>query len=891
NSILRVIVKQVTGSLPQLTNLRVLEVGGGQGLATRELLPLLPSKQTNYTFTDVGGYFLNSGKKKFSGYPFIDYRFLDIEQPPSEQGYESHSFDVVIAANVLHVTKNMDATLHHVRSLLAPNGLLLILEITEAALDFDITWGLLMNPLEDEERSLGNPFLSKQQWREVLLRHGFVEVAAFPEGESLGQHILVGQASMPDTLSAPAAFTVPLDYKDTAGPNSQALLDKNPDMAEWFYVPSWKRSTTPLPFAAKEQASQPECWLVFVDEWGLGAQILKRLELEGHDVVTVRIGDQFSGNNKLAQSQLAYTINPQQRDDYDALFKELLALGLRPTRVLHFWNVTSHEKTESGLAAIDQAQAKGFYSLLFLVQALSTQNLVDELQVTVISNNLQSVTGEELLSPEKATLLGAVRVIPLEYPNIRCRSIDVLLSEGGSWQVENLVENLFAEFSVNTPEPIIAYRGMHRWTLTIEQVRLDEAFEGISRLREGGVYLITGGLGTIGLALASYLAQTVQAKLVLTGRSAFPAKDEWETWLNSHEEDDEVSDKIGRLKKLEKLGAEILIAQADVADLEAMQQVIARTQERFGQINGVIHAAGILGDGVIGRKARKDAESVLLPKVRGTLVLDEVLKTFELDFWILCSSRASVTPLAGQMSYSSANNFLDVFAHHETVRDGTFTISINWGSWLGSGMAVEAAKKLAQTQLPQTDSDDWDKDSAAPISKFKVDFLKDGVFISEGIEVFKRILGSNLSQVIVSASDLIAQINDESIYRTLSNIEAVEEPSSGLSTHPRPDLNNAYVAPRNEIEKMLIDIWQEVLGIGQIGIYDNFFELGGDSLLATQVISRANKTFHAELSVNSMFEIPTVADISEQIKNIRLTTQKQQDFTDATLGKRDEGVL
>ena len=246
NSILRAIAKQIIDSLPSSTHLRVLEIGGGQGLATRELLPVLPSEQTSYTFTDVGATALNRCKKQFSAYPFIDYRFLDIERSPTEQGYESHSFDLVVAVNVLHVTKNIAETLQHVRSLLAPNGLLVMWEITEAALDFDITWGLLMNPLEDEERSRGNPFLSKQQWQEALLRNGFVEVEAFPGTDALGQHILVAQASMPVAWLAPAAFTTTLEPKD-AEQTLQVSFGKKPDMAEWFYLPSWKRSLPPSP--------------------------------------------------------------------------------------------------------------------------------------------------------------------------------------------------------------------------------------------------------------------------------------------------------------------------------------------------------------------------------------------------------------------------------------------------------------------------------------------------------------------------------------------------------------------------------------------------------------------------------------------------------------------
>lgn len=893
NRIFQAIMKQAAESLPPLTNLRILEIGGGQGLATRELLPVLPPQQTNYTFTDVSSSFLNSGKSKFSAYPFIDYRLLNIEQSPAKQGYENSGFDVVIAVNVLHVTQNIGKTLQHVRSLLAPNGLLLLWEITQETLYFDITWGFLMNPLEDEERSQGNPFLSKKQWQEALCNYGFVEVEAFPETAAFGQHILVAQASASEALTAQAAFTATLKQEAP----SQILqassgLDKKQDIADWFYMPSWKRLTLSQPFQSRVQTAESECWLVFVDECDFGVQIVKRLEGEGHDVITVRVGEQFNKQDEFLNSQKGYTINPRQKGDYDTLFKELFTLDLPPTQILHLWSITPESHKTTKLEELDQSQEKGFYSLLFLAQALENQNPTNELKITIVSNNLQSVTGEENLSPEKATLLGLVKVIPLEYPSIRCCSVDILLPEAGSSREAQLVDNLLVELSVNTSDKVIAYRGIHRWVQSFEPVQLNQSFDETPRLRSRGVYLITGGLGTIGLALASYLAETVQAKLILTGRSVFPARAEWEEWLISHEHDDNISRKIDQLKKLEELGAEVLVSRANVVDLEQMQQVITHSQEMFGSINGVIHAAGILGEGLISTKTREDIEGVFCSKVRGTLILDTLLKDVELDFMVLCSSGASVMPGVGQMNYSSANNFLDAFAHFRTSRDDSFTVSINWGVWQESGMAVEAAKKSTRIQtISQTQSNVSDRHQlpAKPVDDFQANFLKYGFLSSEGIEIFRRILGSKQPQFLISTTDLdlLVKLNSsDTVYARTSSLDPSIRPV-GL----RPELNNKYVPPSNKVEEALASIWQEVLGIEQIGIYDNFFELGGDSLLGTQVISHARKKFHVELSVKSFFETPTLANMSEQLQKIGLNNQEQQISTNATLGDREEEVF
>ena len=113
----------------------------------------------------------------------------------------------------------------------------------------------------------------------------------------------------------------------------QVLLHKKPDIADWFYIPSWKQSTLP-DLLKNRDAGHKVCWLVFVDRCELGSQIVKRLEQEGQDVITVMVGEQF---NKICDR--GYTINPQQRDDYDALLEDLCVLNKIP-KIVHLWNVT-----------------------------------------------------------------------------------------------------------------------------------------------------------------------------------------------------------------------------------------------------------------------------------------------------------------------------------------------------------------------------------------------------------------------------------------------------------------------------------------------------------------------------------------------------------------------
>ncbi|MEH2075465.1 MAG: KR domain-containing protein [Nostoc sp.] len=809
----------------------------------------MPSKQTNYTFTDVGSFFLTEAENKFSAYPFVEYGLLNIEQPPSEQGYKSHSFDVVVAVNVLHVTQNIGKTLEHVRSLLAPEGLLLIQEITQPQLDFDMIDGLLMNPLEDEQRSRGNPFLSKEQWQEALRNHGFVEVAAFSEIDAFGQYVFVAQASASTVLPTASAFTVIFEQIDAENKSQVSLQHEKLDISDWFYIPSWKRLMPPQPFSSKLQATQVGCWLIFIDECGLGEKIVQRLILEGNNAIIVRIGEQFS--SEIASDQRVCTINPRRQDDYYALIKELNRLELTPNRILHLWNLTLNSGTELTIESLERCETLGFYSLVFLAQALAEQqSMTNPMQIGIVSNNLQEVTGSEVLDPGKAFILGPCKVIQQEYSNIACCSIDIVIPETENWQQEKLINQLLAEFTVQLSDRVVAYRGNYRWVQTFEPVRLDRVVEAKPQFRERGVYLITGGLGGVGLFNAEYLAKNVQAKLILIGRSAFPNRDEWSQWLSDYGVQDSLSRKILKLQELEALGAEVLVVQADVTNREQMEAAITQANNRFGQINGVIHNALEDKKELIAQKTLEIGRIVYTPKIIGTIILDNLFKDAELDFFVLTSSQASVIGGIGLIEYTAKNAFLDAFAYYSASKHGKFIESINWDIW-------NTPEWIAKTKLYR-------------VSGLKLE--ETGLTLEEGMESFERILFcSTMPQIVVSKSDFNNLIN-QNLINLKDTLNSLEEESSKVSrvkkTHSRPNLRNAYIAPRTEIERTLTEIWQEIFSIEQVGIYDNFFELGGDSLLATIVISQLRKTLKIEVPYKRFFDEPTITKLALVVEEI-----------------------
>ncbi|MGD2086566.1 MAG: SDR family NAD(P)-dependent oxidoreductase [Candidatus Aminicenantes bacterium] len=610
---------------------------------------------------------------------------------------------------------------------------------------------------------------------------------------------------------------------------------KKKDIADWFYPLTWQRSGLPPVKIENIDIDEKSCWLVFINPGSCPFShcLWERLQKENHHVVRVTYGAAFSESGGSE-----YSIDPRESSHYNRLLESLQSHGKIPQRVLHLWSVSTGKQDNALFTPHDL----GFFSLLFLTKAVGKQNITEKLQFLVLSNNMQEVAGEGLEYPEKATLIGPCRVIPREYPNITCRSIDVALPGPGSEPGEKLIESLMAEFNSPSPDMMVAYRGNCRWVQTFAPVRLNDAAVPGPRLKQKGVYLITGGMGGIGFELARHLARVVQARLVLIGRSSFPDRSQWESWLASHSNQDPTSRKILEIKTLEARGAKIMVFTSDVTDRERMGQVIARADKRLGDINGVIHAAGVAGGGMIQLKTREIAAGVFAPKIKGTLVLNDIFQGRKLDFFVVCSSTASILGLFGQVDYTGANAFLDAFAFHKTSKDGTFTVSINWYDWQEVGMAVEAARQYE--------------------GRMKIS-LEDGILPAEGAEAFTRIVAGVYPQVVVAPKDIEVLVEESDTTRRIEGrLEQLHERREPSTLHPRPELDVAYAAPRSEWERVLADIIQEIIGIDRPGIYDDFFELGGDSLKAITVLSKIHKELQVEISLQEFFQKPTIEQLA-----------------------------
>lgn len=618
------------------------------------------------------------------------------------------------------------------------------------------------------------------------------------------------------------------------------------DIDDWFYIPVWRLSEQLAPAISTTVFKQKRNWLIFTDELGMSNQLIEHLEQMGQTVVSVLTGNKFS-----QQKENVYTIDPHQREDYSTLLRELSALGKIPATIIHLWSITQSHQSSSVHDGYNVSQYLGFYSLHFLIQGLADLNVTHPLQLVVVSNCLQKVNGEPVIYPERATSLGVCKVISQEHPNITCCSIDI--SDTENLQNKRTVQSIINETRGQSSEAIVAYRGAQRWVQSFEAVQLKKnQTEFTNRLRTNGVYLITGGLGGIGFTLAEYLAQSVQAKLVLIGRSELPKREDWKQWLATHEDNNNISCKLQKIQALEKKGAEVMVLSADVANQKQMESVIRQTYDKFGILHGVIHAAGVVGGGLVQLRTPEMAENVLAPKVIGTLVLDTLLRGKKLDFFVLCSSHSSILGGLGEAAYSAANVFLDTFALGSASKGDSTTISINWDIWKEVGMAVN-------TEAPFGLEKEWQG------------LRENGLSCSEGVAAFQCILAHGFPQVVVSKQPFLSLIKQSNTLTKLTLKEQIQTFASqqqSNSIHSRPLLRNAYVAPRNEIESKIADIWQLIFGVTLIGIHDSFFELGGHSLIAIQLLDKLHQVFQVEISIKQLFETPTIADLSKLINAV-----------------------
>ncbi|MFL6127098.1 type I polyketide synthase, partial [Actinophytocola sp.] len=335
-------------------------------------------------------------------------------------------------------------------------------------------------------------------------------------------------------------------------------------LSDWFAVPAW-RQVAPDPRTVPCGRA-----LVFADG-PRGAALHAALASAGTEVVLVGT----TGGD--------HTVRPGVREDYDAL---VAALGGVPPRIVHAFALDG-DPAGTDIAAAWAAQDRGFFSVLHLVQALAGAGLAEGVHLDLVSAGTADVSGADLTRPEQATLAGLARVLLVELPGLTVRRID---ADPATADVRAVVAELHRPVEDDRAE--VALRSGRAWVGGYEQVSLPAGTRG--PVHDGGRYLITGGLGGVGITLAEDFAVRARAKLLLTSRAGLPPREEWHTYLAVH--GSAPTDRVGRgiaaVRRMEAAGARVVVVAADVTDQADVRRLRAVAHEEFGGLDGIVHAAG-----------------------------------------------------------------------------------------------------------------------------------------------------------------------------------------------------------------------------------------------------------------------------------------------------------
>ncbi|PTL78226.1 type I polyketide synthase [Vitiosangium sp. GDMCC 1.1324] len=594
-------------------------------------------------------------------------------------------------------------------------------------------------------------------------------------------------------------------------PSAPAGLSPNDGARGELYGLEWQ----PAARTASSSAPASGTWLLLCDRGGVGEQLAARIEERGMACVKVYAGT--------APRPEALAVSPGDAAALERLWRERFSAGTRCAGVVYLWGL---DVTGVEGAAIREA-CIGVASVLRAMEGSADSGG----RLWMVTRSAQAVGSDVMKNvPAQAPLWGLGRTVALESPGHWGGLIDLGSEDGAA--------PLWDELCSAQGEDQVALRGAQRYVARLVEREAPE-FRPVP-VEARATYLITGGQGSLGLEVARWLVRRGARHLVLTARRAFPARSQWDALVA---QGGEQAERISVVRELEAAGAQVLLAQADVAQRDAMAALLEQVRASMPPLRGIIHAAVVSSSARVRELDVETLGRVLAPKVDGAWILHELTREDLLDFFVLFSSISAVWGSAGVGHYAAANAFLDALAAHRHAL-GLTASSIDWGLWSGRGAASDAELRW----LESVGVDALDRAAA--------------------LDWMERLVGARVPQSVVAS---VRWERFRPIFEARSSRPLLEQlRTEAASQPPRAPAPGAPVS-REALQTLVHETVSGILGLqsGQaLEAERGFHEMGLDSIMAVEVKVRLEKSLGLSLPATLAFNFPSVRALTAHLSSL-----------------------